>query len=184
MPHWLAPIALLAVVSLGCEVGAPKSDTQSNSPPPRQSRTQAVAPSNGSLSLPGKCALPYVRRRLQNLAADVSAGNGTAVAANFLAGPEFRWEVYEHMDPPNGSKGALRTRAAVAVFASIIRARHTVWTFAGVDPPVGNAGLPETVVYGLSLTIKSGRQERAAGAKVVIDCESGLINHMVGPNDE
>jgi hypothetical protein len=121
---------------------------------------------------------------MRSLVADMDAGNGTAVAAHFLAGPDLRWEVYGHFDPPNGSKGALRTATAIASFAHEVRASHDLWTYLAAVPPVGNAGLPDTAVYGLSLRIKANAGERAAGAKVVIDCNSGRITHMVGPNPQ
>jgi hypothetical protein len=118
---------------------------------------------------------------LRTLVADLTAGNGEAVAAHFLLGPELRWEVYDHLDPPSGTKGALRTRQALASFAEEVGSSRAVWVFRGVVPPTGDAGLPETAVFGLELVINSGGRQHATGAKVVIDCKEGLINHMVGP---
>lgn len=112
---------------------------------------------------------------------DADGGDGAALAGHFLAGPARRWEVYQHFDPPNGSEGALRTQPQFAAFVSELHARGEVWIYVSLTPPTGTAGLPDTAVYGVSLTIRKGGSTRPGGAKVVIDCRTGLISRMVGP---
>jgi hypothetical protein len=186
MERWRVPSALLAAVCAGCGGGttATTPTTGARAPTPAGTLSTAfpVASEQGELRLPESCSLARVEARLRALAADVTSGDGSAVAANFLATSRFRWEVYEHLDPPNGVKGALQTSDDVESFVHDIHSKGTVWSFRAAVPPVGAAGLPQTAVYGLDLMVRSGGRERAAGAKVVVDCASGLIGHMVGPS--
>lgn len=102
------------------------------------------------------------------------------MAAHFLAGPDLRWEIYDHADPPNGTQGALRTLDAIAAVVREIHARGEVWVSEQVVPPTQrDNGSP--AVYGFSISITSGGTKTHGGAKVVIDCATGRVSHMVGP---
>ncbi len=120
---------------------------------------------------------------MRALAADVTHGNGGAVAAHFAVGPAFRWEVYEHFDPPNGTAGALLTAASVARFVEGVHSTQERWTSVGVSAPTGMANGPEQAVYGWSVRIDAHGVTRIGGAKIVLRCATGLVDHLVGPSD-
>jgi hypothetical protein len=133
------------------------------------------------LSLRGGCAVEDVTERLEALARDVSLGDGTAVAAHFRGGPDLRWEVREHFDPPNGTLGALRTLDAISAFAEVIHQRGEVWTTGEVIPPAQHTdGAP--AVYGARVTATAPGATLTSPVKVVIDCATGRVTHMVGPS--
>ncbi len=120
---------------------------------------------------------------MRALAADVKGGDGAAVAAHFAVGPTFRWEVYEHFHPPNGTAGALLTAASVARFVEGVHADQERWTSVGVPAPTGTANGPEQAVYGWSVRIDAHGLTRIGGAKVVLRCSTGLVDHLAGPSD-
>ncbi len=133
-----------------------------------------------SVSLSDGCAEEVVTERLRALAQDVSRGDGTAVAAHFLVGPDLRWEVNEHADAPNGTLGALRTVGAISTFVQDVHARGEVWVSDQVVPPTQRAE-GSSAVYGFGIAITSGGMISKGVAKVVIDCATGRVSHMVGP---
>lgn len=157
-----------AAAAVACEGGA--------SPDPD---TRAVPSSR--VALPGRCAVAEVVERLESLTRGISSGDGAAVAAQFEAG-EGLWEVYDHMNPPNGTAGGLDSPRAVLAFADEVHRRGEVWTYVDLAPPVGTAGLPDSAGFGFSITVAAGGATRTDGGKVAVDCGSGLISHMVGPH--
>ena len=113
--------------------------------------------------------------------ADVNARDGAAVA-RFFDASGFLWEVNQHMNPPNGTAGGLRTVADIAAFMTELEARGDRWTNGSLASPAGTANLPEQTGYGLHFTIADAGKKRLGGAKVVMTCSTGLITHMAGPN--
>lgn len=102
------------------------------------------------------------------------------MAAHFLVGPNLRWEVHEQADAPNGTLGALKSLDAITAFVRDVHAQGEAWVSGEVVPP---AQRPEgsPAVYGARVTVTSGGVARGAAVKVVIDCATGKLSHMVGP---
>jgi hypothetical protein len=120
-----------------------------------------------------------VGRQVAQLLADVNAGDGSAAARHFAA--DGLWEPYEHLNPPNGTAGGLVSKADIKAFVREVHGRGEQWTHGRLVSPVGSANLPEASAYGLAITVVLNGTSSNDGAKVAVDCKSGLITHMVGP---
>lgn len=182
---------ILAVAGVCLLAGCVDGNRMAESPPggtpsPSMNASSLVAPlvaSSPGVELPGPCGVESVGRRLAMLIQAVNRRDGKALARSFQFGPDLRWETYGHFDPPNGTAGGLRTRVEIEAFVDELSAGREVWTNAALVSPLGSAGLPEVAGYGLSFTVvRGGGAEIAAGAKVAMDCRTGLITHMVGPS--
>lgn len=171
-PRRVAGLAATALCLAGCVRGGAEV-----APPSLDAAPSATQQSSATLF--GPCQPAAVAERMSAFVNDITRHDGAKIALHFLVSPELRWEVNEHFDPPNGTAGALRSREQIKRFADDIR---EVWHVTDLAPPAGTAGLPDTAVYGVALRITSGSQEREGGAKLVVDCASGMISHMVGPN--
>lgn len=55
------------------------------------------------------------------------------------------------------------------------------WTARAVAPPSGRGGKPLRAIYGVRLVVRLRKIEKAAAAKVVVNCRTGLIEKWVGP---
>jgi hypothetical protein len=176
-------LALMVACTSGCASSAsPVSggrpvDSPSSSGPPGLQAPLFASPTG--LSLPASCAPTAVGAHLATLVSSVNARDSAAVVSLFA--PGFLWEVNEHMDPPNGTAGGLRTPADITAFLGELRGRRERWTEGSLVNPVGSANLPEQTGYGFGFSIVEAGRSRAGGGKVVIDCVSGRIIHMVGP---
>jgi hypothetical protein len=103
-----------------------------------------------------------------------NAGNPTAVVVSLTT--PTHWDVYDQF-----GDSALTSSADVDSFAARLAAHGDRWTLLGVDPPAGDAGLPDSAVYDAILTVQPNSRTLKSSAKVVIDCHAGLIQRMVGP---
>jgi hypothetical protein len=74
-------------------------------------------------------------------------------------------------------------RAAIEEFASERHKAGDGWTLTDLAPPLGRVGLPREGTYGEGLIVQqeSAHFRKQEGAKVVIDCATGLIQTWVGP---
>jgi hypothetical protein len=128
-----------------------------------------IAPS--PRSLPRKCAVAWVKRRVFGIVGAFDAGLGD----RFLRGFARSRISFEPYDRPV-------QRRAIASFVSDRYRRGDGWTATRLSPPVGRAGLPAEAVYGVELRLsRAGAVSRTSGAKVVVDCRSGLVRRWVGP---
>ena len=73
----------------------------------------------------------------------------------------------------------LRGRSQISAFAARRGARGDGWTAVRLLPPIGEVGLPREAIYGVTLRVTWHGGD--TGAKVVVDCRSGLIARWVGP---
>ena len=175
---------LAALLAAGCSTPLPNEKSGALGPTATSSPqwpAQGFLVSPGPVGLSGGCAETAVSARLDAVARDVNQGDGEAVAAHFLAGPDLRWEVREHFDAPNGTLGALRTLEAISAFVRVMHARREVWTSEKVVPPLSPAD-DKHAVYGARFTATSPGGALGSPAKVVIDCATGRLAHMVGPS--
>jgi hypothetical protein len=80
------------------------------------------------------------------------------------------------------SPGFMR-RPAIARFVGNRYHRGDGWTATRLFTPQGSAGLPSRAVYGLDLRVSYQGTTVAehVGAKLVVDCSSGLLRAWVGP---
>jgi hypothetical protein len=73
-------------------------------------------------------------------------------------------------------------RAQIARFAAARAAAGDGWTATVLHAPVGKPAPPTRAVYGLGLRIyRNGLAARSGGAKLVVDCRSGLLLKWIGP---
>lgn len=114
---------------------------------------------------------------LTTLAQAVTAGSAKDVAGQFSDGL-VNWEVY--LTRPSG--GVLLTPEDVRSFLSRLRADGSQWRVVDLYPPTGDAGLPDSAVYGASLSITDRRGSRTSPMKLVVDCDNGGITRAVGPD--
>jgi hypothetical protein len=111
------------------------------------------------------------------------AGRGSAFARGFDRAADF--------EPYNGSSFALKpalkpgghiTRSDIARY---VQSRHRAgdgWTGVVLLPPQRRAHPPNDAIYGLALTVRLGSQTQTGrGAKIVIDCDTGLVRVWLGP---
>lgn len=68
---------------------------------------------------------------------------------------------------------------------SFVAERHEAgdgWSATKLQPPTGQAGSPDEATYGLALRVSQpGELVRRGGAKLIVDCRSGLLVTWVGP---
>ena len=178
---YLCGLPLLLIAGCSASSSPVQPVASGLSPPPPSAQPPLVLFSSTPLTLSGGCAIEAVTQRLAALARDVSRGDGVAVAAHFLAGPDLRWEVREHFDPPNGTGGALRTLDAISTFAEVMHKRGEIWKIEQVVPPAERTdGTP--AVFGGRVTASAPGTTLGSPVKVIIDCATGRVSHMVGPS--
>lgn len=173
MKHAVRIMTVLLVA--GCTNTTPTT-TDSRPAPSPGSPSPSPPPAGTTLSLPPNCRPQAVTARLRSVVAALDRGDGQGLAAAFTV--NTHWEVYQHFAPAP----PLTSRAAIASFAQQTSARHDRWQLAALEPPVGNGGLPDTAVYAASITVRNNSLYTHSGAKVVIECRTGLIKRMVGPH--
>jgi hypothetical protein len=180
-PGRVAVCAICLPLLTAC-TGSSRTPTVTSEPtgkPPRQATISPLPASTTAVRLPGPCGPVAEGQRLAELLADVNAADGAAAAKLFA--PNGLWEPYEHLDPPNGTLGSLRTAGDISAFVREVHQRGERWTDGRLLSPEGSANLPEATVYGLSITVLVGGRARSDGGKVAVDCGTGRITHMVGP---
>jgi hypothetical protein len=106
-----------------------------------------------------------------------NAGFGDDVAKRIIARGQFH--------PYTGSiaGGGFVGKRAIARF---VRARYRAgdgWTATRLVTPQGSVGLPAAAVYGLEFRVdyQGALFAEPAAAKLVVDCDSGLLARWVGP---
>jgi hypothetical protein len=124
------------------------------------------------LRLRGLCAPNMVKARLTALLLDFNGGDGAGFRRSFTP--------RSHFHPYTASRGPV-ARAAIAAF---VRERYRAgdgWTATTLLPPRGSSGRSRAV-YGAALRVtRQGQLLADLGAKVVVDCRSGLIATWIGP---
>jgi hypothetical protein len=127
------------------------------------------------LRLPGRCGPAMVKTRVAGALRAFNLAGAKAFARTFTRGATM--QPYTGSQPPPN----LRGRSQIAAFAIRRAARSDGWTAAKLFPPTGTVGLPTEAIYGMTLRVSSPHGGGENGAKLVIDCRSGLISHWVGP---
>lgn len=130
-----------------------------------------------TIRLPKSCRPAAVKRRVIVAVAAFNVGRADAFAHAFTKRGEFH--------PYSASIGAgFIGRARIARFVNDRYRAGDGWTATRLQPPRGSVGLPKWAVYGLSLRV--GHQGtllgEEVGAKLVIDCASGLLTRWIGPS--
>jgi hypothetical protein len=125
------------------------------------------------LRLPVRCRPRAVKARVATALRAFDLAGAKTFARQFTTGA--------NMQPYTASRPFidLKGRAEIANFATRRAARGDGWTAVKLEPPTGTAGLPAEAIYGL--TLRTTWAGTAAGAKLVLDCRTGLIARWVGP---
>lgn len=158
-------------MSLGataCLSGDPKANAPTLTP--------EFAVRSTSIELPGECGTDAVRERVVDAVEAFNSGQAESFAASFLEGGG-------QLSPYDVGGSGFVGRERIAGFVTDRYRGGDGWTLTALWPPVGRVGLPREAAYGVDLIVvqKSSGFRRAEGAKVVIDCASGLIRAWVGP---
>jgi hypothetical protein len=129
------------------------------------------------IALPKPCRPAAVKQRVRAALSAFDAGSGDAFARSFI--PRGSFHPYTASFPGAGFVG----QARIARFASARYRSGDGWTATRLLPPRGTVGLPKWAVYGLEfrLTYQGGLVAERVGAKLVVDCRSGLLQGWVGP---
>jgi hypothetical protein len=164
-------INVLAVVSLcatACLGGNPE--------PTAPTLTPDFVVESTSIDLPGRCETEAVQERVVGAVEAFNSGQGGSFAASFL-------ETEGQLSPYGVGGRGFVGREAIAAFVTERHKTGDGWTLAVLSPPLGRVGLPRETAYGVDLIVvqKGSGFRRREGAKVVIDCASGLILGWVGP---
>lgn len=173
-----AALALSLLLTEGCTMPAASSPEQTETPGAKPAMTEPATSGDPSVApaLAGLCKPDAVKARAQMLASAINAGDPANVVAQFDDG-NVHWDVY--LTRPGG--GALRNVEGVQAFVAKLRRDGIRWHLVQVDPPRGNAGLPDSAVYGAAISIEDGNGVRTSTMKLVIDCTSGGILRAAGP---
>jgi hypothetical protein len=130
-----------------------------------------------SIDLPKSCRPGVVKRRVSTALASFNVGRADVFAQGFATRGEFH--------PYTVSIGAgFVGRTRIARFVNARYRSGDGWTATRLQPPRGSVGLPKWTVYGLSLrlTYQDKLLAEQVGAKLVIDCASGLFRRWIGPS--
>jgi hypothetical protein len=145
--------------------------------PNAPARTADFRLGSTTINLPKACRPAAVNRRVSAALASFNAGRADAFAHAFTKRGEF------HPYPASIAAGFVG-RLRIARFANDRYRAGDGWTATRLQPPRGSVGLPKWTVYGLSLRV--GHQgtllSEQVGAKLVIDCASGLLRRWIGPS--
>jgi hypothetical protein len=144
--------------------------SRSGSAPNAQELTADFVLDGTQVPLPKGCRPSAVRARVESMLRSFNLGDGDRFARGFT--PAGQFHPYTASIHGSGFIG----RAKIAGF---VRARYVArdgWTGTSLHPPSGDA-LRDRAVYLLRLRIA----EQAGGAKLVVDCRSGLVHAWIGP---
>jgi hypothetical protein len=140
------------------------------------SPTFVVTPS--AVELPGRCNVTSVERRVRAVLSVFNLGFGPLFAKNFVRRGQFH--PYTGTIKGSGFVG----RGRIADFVRTRYRKGDGWTASRLLSPQGSAGLPTRAVYGLDFRVsyQGAVVAEHAGAKLVVDCRSGLLEKWVGPS--
>ena len=168
----LVSIGGLAVVSL-------RDDDQEPADIQVAPATADFSVSRTEVRLPPRCRPEPVSRRLLRMLELFNSGHAGAFAEHF-ATPAFH---------PYSSRIAGRgfqSRQEITAFAAHRHRAGDAWSAARLEPPQGEVGLPREAVYGLVVAVSQhgqGGRVESGGAKIVVDCRTGLVSKWLGPSD-
>lgn len=130
------------------------------------------------IALPEACRPAAARQRVRSALVAFNVGAGETFARSFVASSGFH--PYTASFPGTGLIG----RARIARFVSSRYRAGDGWTATRLLPPRGTVGLPKWAAYGLEfqLSHQGALVTTRASAKLVLDCQSGLLDGWVGPS--
>jgi hypothetical protein len=130
------------------------------------------------IDLPPRCNAAAVERRVRSALSVFNLGFGPDFAKHFALRGQFH--------PYTGSiKGqGFIGRGRIAGFVRTRYRKGDGWTASRLLSPQGSVGLPKRAVYGLAFRVsyQGAVVAEQAGAKLVVDCRSGLLTRWVGPS--
>ena len=129
-----------------------------------------------SLELPPKCRPDVAKARVVGAVQAFNSGHTDSFAESFI-------ETGGQLAPYDlGGRGFVG-REAIEGFASERHEAGDGWTLTDLAPPLGEIGLPRETAYGAGLIVRqeAAQFRKPGGAKIVIDCASGLIRAWIGP---
>jgi hypothetical protein len=161
-------MALVSLCATACLGGNPE--------PTAPTRTPDFVVGSTGIGLPGRCGTDAVEERVVGTIEAFNSGQGESFAASFL-------ETEGQLSPYDVGGRGFVGRDAIGAFVTDRHEAGDRWTLAALSPPLGRVGLPREAAYGTDLVVtqKGSGFRRRQGAKVVIDCASGLIRAWVGP---
>jgi hypothetical protein len=125
------------------------------------------------LDLPGKRAPTEVEPRVVDAVEAFEDGGARSFAAAFME--------HGQLSPYGvGGRGDVG-HGAIEKFVSERHEAGDGWTLTELIPPLGRLNLPRMAAYGVGVIVQGNGFRREEGAKVVVDCASGLILAWVGP---
>ncbi len=136
-----------------------------------------------TVALTGRCTPDRVARHLISRLDAFDSGRARAFSRAFPAGTKSaRWVFNPYDDEAlPGYRSALKTQPGIERIARALYRRGDGWTATRLLPPCGSAS-SSRATYGLSLRVtRRGLPSYDAGAKVIIDCDSGRITRWNGP---
>jgi hypothetical protein len=148
--------------------------SRSGSAPNAQEVAAAFVLDATQVRLPKRCRPPAVRARVESMLRSFNLGDGDRFARGFT--PAGQFHPYTASIHGTGFIG----RPKIAGF---VRARYEAgdgWTATALHPP--RSALPWKAVYGVRLRVSHQMVAVAEqGAKLVVDCRSGLLRGWIGP---
>jgi hypothetical protein len=123
--------------------------------------------------LPGKCGPEEVEPRVVDAAEAFNKGSAGSFSAAFMENGQLA--------PYSVGGLGFVGHEAIEEFVSERHHAGDGWTLTALDPPTGSVGLPREAAYGVDLIVQGNGFRREEGAKIVVDCASGLIAAWVGP---
>jgi hypothetical protein len=132
-----------------------------------------------SVTLSEGCRAAPVRRLLSRMLQAFNTGDAAGFARGFTEDGFF--QPYVGTFSEIGLHG-LQGRSAIEEFAAVRYEAGDGWTGRRLEPPQGDVGVAREAIYGLRLELSTfGEATGMAGAKLVIECQSGLVATWVGP---
>jgi hypothetical protein len=130
-----------------------------------------------SVKLPKQCSPDRVRTTLRSALSVFNQGLGDDFARRFAVRGQF------HPYTRSVAGQGFTTRRAIARFVGTRYPAGGGWTAARLFTPQTSVGLPTRAVYGVDLRVsyQGRRVAEHEGAKVVVDCRSGLVRAWIGP---
>jgi hypothetical protein len=185
IPAWrlvaVAVIAALASTLAACDSGeserpTTRAETTSSSPvttaPPT---TPSFSVARTPVELAARCRPRPVRQLVVAMLTAFNLGAGGVFADGFIK-PIFH---------PYSFRIAGSGFTDQDSIVSFVAERHQAgdgWSAIKLQPPTGEVGLPDEAIYGLDLRVSQrGALVRRGGAKLIVDCRSGLLVTWVGP---
>lgn len=129
-----------------------------------------------TVELPPKCRPEAVKTRVVGAVEAFNAGQTDSFAESFL-------EIGGQLAPYDVGGLGFHSRDSIEEFASERHKAGDGWTLTDLAPPLHEIGLPREAAYGAGLIVQqeAAQFRKPGGAKIVIDCASGLIRAWIGP---